>query len=231
MKKLAIYVTINYPNKEEFFKTLDVLEKCNVDYLELGVPVTNPYMDGQIIKDSHKQVLDMGLDNKEFYNTLHETKSKYKNFKLILMTYKQGLIKYNLLSNSDYYDGLLCVDEFVENTNNVNPIQLYNEDINEEELQLKLKNNMIFAYAMSGRGKTGSFNSLPDEYKKTMKRIRKYSDIDVLIGFGISTREHTKSIIDNGADGVIIGSSFMKLMGHKDYNLLEQYIMDIKSAL
>ncbi|SHJ10287.1 tryptophan synthase, alpha chain [Clostridium amylolyticum] len=231
MKKLAIYVTINYPNKEEFFKTLDVLEKCKVDYLELGVPVTNPYMDGQIIKDSHKQVLDMGLDNKEFYDTLHEIKSKYKNFKLILMTYKEGLIKYDLLNNSDYYDGLLCVDEFVENTNNVNPIQLYNEDLNEEELQLKLKNNMIFAYAMSGRGKTGSFNSLPDEYKKTMKRIRKYSDLDVLIGFGISTKEHTKSIIDNSADGVIIGSNFMKLMGHKDYNLLEQYIMDIKSAL
>lgn len=231
MKKLAIYVTINYPNKEDFFKTLDVLEKCKVDYLELGVPVTNPYMDGQIIKDSHKQVLDMGLNPKEFYDILGEIKRRYKNFKLILMTYKEGLINYDLLNNGNYYDGLLCVDDFVEKKNNVNPIQLYNEDINEEELQLKLKNNMIFAYAMSGRGKTGSFNSLPDEYKKTMKRIRNYSNIDVLIGFGISTREHTKSIIDNGADGVIIGSNFMKLMEHKDYNLLEQYIMDIKSAL
>lgn len=231
MKKLAIYITINYPNKEGFFKTLDALEKCKVDYLELGVPVTNPYMDGQIIKDSHKQVLDMGLDNKEFYDTLHEIKSKYKNFKLLLMTYKEGLIKYALLNNSDYYDGLLCVDEFVEKKNNVNPIQLYNEDINEEELQSKLKNNMEFAYVMSGRGKTGSFNIVPDEYKKTMKRIRKHSNIDLLVGFGISTKEHTKSITDNGADGVIIGSSFMNLMKENDYNLLEKYIMDIKSAL
>ena len=60
MKDLVLYMTIGYPDENTFFQMLDMLDEEKVPVLELGIPVGNPFLDGDLIRQSHKQVLDSG---------------------------------------------------------------------------------------------------------------------------------------------------------------------------
>ncbi|MDQ0177272.1 tryptophan synthase subunit alpha [Bacillus chungangensis] len=230
MKKLVLYLTFCYPNEKRFFQILDILEKHKVDILEIGVPVENAHMDGAVIQDSHRQVLASGVDEAYFKETLKKIKENY-SFEVALMTYKEGIEKFNLLSgNEDLYDGLLCVDEMITLKEFPSPIQLYNEDLSEAEMEERISNNRMFAYCMSGVGQTGSFEQVPTNYIETMARIRERSSLPIYIGFGIKEKEDVARVYENGADGAIIGSHFMKIINTSTLEEVEAYVQSLKSV-
>ncbi|MFB1050148.1 tryptophan synthase subunit alpha [Paraliobacillus sp. JSM ZJ581] len=231
MKQLALYLPCCYPNEDRFFEVLDIMESYKVDVLELGIPVADPHMDGTVIKDSHQQVLDQGFNQSYLNQILVTIKSKY-TFKVVLMTYKEGLDKYNLLSiDSELVDGILCVDQDITLENYPMPIQLYNETMTDQLLEKQLMNNRLFAYCMSGAGKTGSFDQVPTNYIQTIKRIRKYSNIPVFVGFGIKDEQDVASVYHNGADGAIIGSYFVKILKNETMEQVASYIKRLKSVV
>ncbi|MGX4670052.1 tryptophan synthase subunit alpha [Cerasibacillus sp. JNUCC 74] len=228
MKQLALYLPCCYPNEHQFFSILDIMEKYHVDVLELGIPVANAHMDGKIIQNSHKQVLQQGFNKVYLNKILQQIREKY-SFKIVLMTYKDGLDKYHLLDEEMDYDGLLCVDRMITLNDFPSPIQLYNENISNITLQEKLKNNRLFAYCMSGVGKTGSFDHVPTNYIETMQRIRKHSDLPIYVGFGIKERKDVAEVFKNGADGAIIGSYFVNKVKTSTLEEVAAYIKDLKS--
>ncbi|NBJ69236.1 MULTISPECIES: tryptophan synthase subunit alpha [Clostridia] len=229
MKQLALYLPCCYPNETQFFNVLDLMEKYNVDILELGIPAFNPHMDGKIIKTSHKQVLDQGFNKTYFKRIVTKIKENY-SFKIVLMTYKEGIEAYDLLTlGRDLVDGLLCVDKTIKIVDFHSPIQLYNEEMSDEMLQQQLNHNRLFAYCMSGVGKTGSFDHVPINYIDTMKRIKKLSQIPVFIGFGIKDKTDVESVYANGADGAIIGSYFVNVVLTSTPEQIENYIKELKA--
>ena len=50
MKDLVLYMTIGYPDENTFFRMLDMLDEEKVPVLELGIPVGNPFVDGDLIR-------------------------------------------------------------------------------------------------------------------------------------------------------------------------------------
>lgn len=222
MKHIMFYMTLNYPNNKSFFDILEALSNEGMTYLELGIPVEDPFMDGEIIQQSHDTVLKNGLNQADVIEILKQIKEKY-SFKIILMTYYAGVEKYDLLSHENLYDGLLCVDKNLTKKDLNKPIQLYPPKMDGLKMKEKLQNNETFAYVISGEGKTGSFDDVPTDYVDTIKNIRKFSDIPAFVGFGIKTKEDAESVFNNDADGVIIGTALMKeyieggIPGIKDY--------------
>ena len=76
MKKLIIYITFMYPNKEKFFEILTMLDKCQADVVEIGIPAENPYLDGDIVKHTYEEVLKNKITIEEIKETLQTIKRK-----------------------------------------------------------------------------------------------------------------------------------------------------------
>lgn len=231
MKDLVLYITAGYPDEKTFFKTLDLMNEQNVPILELGIPAEDPFLDGDIIRQSHKKVLETGIDWTKLVDLLENIRIKYQ-FRVILMTYREGISRFRLSQlDTALYDGVLCVDKTLTIASGMKPVQIYNGAMDEEEIMEHLKENTNFAYVMSGTGKTGSFRRLPDGYIKTLSFLKQKTDLPVYVGFGIKTLEDVKNVCSHGADGVIIGSHFMKVMRDGGITECKNYLNIINNYL
>ncbi|GAA0180893.1 tryptophan synthase subunit alpha [Clostridium sediminicola] len=226
---LTLYMTLAYPSFSEFLKYLDILVENQVDILEIGIPVQNPYLDGKVISQTYNKVKVDGFDKIQCLNMLKEIRNRYPKLPIVIMSYYEGIVNNSLLENSDLYDALLCPDEFLNNSNKL--IQIYNEDMTDKEIIDKLNYNSYFAYVMSSNSPTGSIGEIPTNYINTINRIRKYSDIPVQVGFGISTAKQAKEILCNGSDGIIIGSEIIRKINENNIINFEAYIDELRGAL
>lgn len=230
-KCITFYLMADYPNRKDFLKSLDILVKNGMDILELGIPVKNPHLDGKTISYAHRKVLENGFSQEVLLELLKEIKEKYPSLPLVIMTYNQGIKEYDLISKGEYYDAILCPDEYLtRKNNNVNLIQIYNEEMDEKTIGDQISNNQGFAYVVTGLGTTGGKGELPDKYLSTMKKIRELSFIPIQIGFGIYSDEQVETVLNNGADGVIIGSEIIRKINEGNEENLIRYVQSIAKA-
>lgn len=226
-KNITLYLTLGYPNDEVFLRAVDILVEEGVDILELGIPVEKPYLDGEVVANSYLKVLNSGMNEKKLQLLLELIKSRHPNLPIVLMSYSEGLKKYNIIKYNRYFDALLSPDEILDlGKYNTSAIQIYNEELGEEEIKSRLALNEGFAYVMSGVGITGGTGELPKGYLVTMKRVRKYSNIPIQIGFAIHSREQVQEVFENGADGSIIGTQILRKLNEGEDSLRE-YVKEI----
>ena len=81
---------------------------------------------------------------------------------------------------------------------------------------------------------TGSSNLNVEEISQNIKEIKKYSKVPTLAGFGIKSIEDAK-LLSSHADGIIIGSSIVKMIedssDSKEFAKIGEYLSDIKKAI
>jgi tryptophan synthase alpha chain len=75
-----------------------------------------------------------------------------------------------------------------------------------------------FIYVVNVEGVTGARETLKESTLKLVKRVRRYTDLPLMAGFGVSKREHAKAVVSAGADGVITGSVLGKIYEKKLHN-------------
>ena len=230
MKNLVFYLTLHYPDRETFFQILELLDRENAGYVEIGIPVSNPYIDGAVIRQTHKEVLEKNMTERDVIRTLEEIRRRF-TFKVVLMTYKEG-VEYFRLSHvpKDLYDGFLCVDGEFPAKSFPNQISVMGQSLDDEEIAKALKYNHLFAYVVSGEGKTGSFDELPEEYIEVLKKVKSVSKIPAFVGFGIKSAEDVKKVVENGADGAIIGTEFIKRYQNGGMEALTAYLEQLKKV-
>lgn len=230
LNKLVLYIPFLYPDEKSFFEILDVLSENGIKYLELGVPVKDANMDGPLIRQAHIKVLEQGFTREKLVETLEIIRERY-SFKIILMTYIEGVKKYSLNGLlEDLYDGILCVDEMIERHVNSKALQVYPPNLNEDKMDYLLENNVLFSYIISGEGKTGTFNTLPKDFIDTIKYIKSKSSLPTFVGFGIKTAEDVKEVMENGADGAIIGTEFMRRYQDGGIEGVQGYLNEFKDT-
>ena len=61
-KCITYYLTVGYPNEDDFFRNIDILVNNGMDILELGIPVEKPYLDGKTIANTFNKVLEKEFD-------------------------------------------------------------------------------------------------------------------------------------------------------------------------
>ncbi len=105
----------------------------------------------------------------------------------------------------------------------------------EERLEKILKVARGFIYLISVMGVTGARDTVAQITKNTIKRMKNKTKevLPVFVGFGISKPEHAKSIIEAGADGVIIGSAIVNIIKKnlQDYGNMETEIVKFVSSI
>ena len=225
-RKLALYLPLGYPNWEMFYHVLQEIEGHGIGCLEIGLPVSNPFMDGETIKKTHEQTLLM-LNADIVKEELSKVRKIFSS-RIVLMTYAEGLENFKVRELPYWiYDAVLCVDGVQSRNDYSGIVRIFSESMSDLEMEQAINESTHFAYVVSAAGKTGGDLSSQHAYIETIKRLRKFSDLPAFVGFGIKDNKGIKEVLSNGADGAVIGSEFIRQIGTNDFEVISNYLNSI----
>ena len=219
---LAPFITIGYPDIDTSVQMSLAALNAGGDMLELGVPFSDPLADGKTIQMTSSQALQNGVTIKTCLKTVERLRKEIGEAPLILMGYMNPFLKYGLNkfvadAVSVGVDGLIIPDLPTEeasefnalcHTQNLHLIPLLAPTSTDSRIRLACKGASGFIYCVSLTGVTGARNEVSSGLEDLIKRIRHYSDLPVLVGFGISTKAHV-SKISKFANGAVFASAML----------------------
>ena len=225
INKLALmpFIMAGDPNIETTSEILLKLQEKGADLIELGIPYSDPLADGPIIQVSASRALKSGTSIKKVIKLLESIKKRL-HIPIILFTYFNPLLKFGFekfcnLASKAGVAGLIIPDlpleeayKFSKITNiySIDLILLVAPTTPFERMKIISKYTRGFTYLVSVTGVTGERNKMGNRVENLITKLKEISPNPVAVGFGISSPEHVKKVSKWGADGVIIGSAFVK---------------------
>jgi tryptophan synthase alpha chain len=230
---LVGYVMAGDPQPKYTLPIAEALIRGGVDILELGLPFSDPIADGPTIQAASTRALKAGTTPKTVLEIAKDVKKKHDT-PVAIMTYynpvfKMGLDKFFSLAKDCSVDGAIIPDLPLEEaryykeaakTHRLDTIFLVAPSTGNEKLSKIVDCSSGFLYLVSRFGVTGTKTALEDSTISLIKRVLPFTSgrIPLAVGFGVSTPQHVKSIIDAGADGVIVGSVFVNIINANQNN-------------
>ena len=233
---LIAYITIGDPSLKHTPRLVSALIDGGADIVELGIPFSDPIADGPTIQAAVNRSLTNGtkpLDALHIARLVHE---KYDT-PLVLMTYynpifRIGLHKFLTSAGKSGISGIIVPDLPVEESADykkeclaasLDTIFLASPSTEPERLKAIISQTSGYLYLISLYGVTGVRQSLSNSAVELVKKYRAViqGTIPLAVGFGISRPEHVKRLVLAGADAVIVGSAFVRIVGANSRNLAE----------
>lgn len=221
------FVTLGDPAPTYSLEIVKSLLSGGVDIIELGLPFSDPIADGPTIQKASERSLTAGMNPDLYFQLVKKIDREHREIPKICLTYynlilQRGLGKFTKDCFNSGINGLIVPDLPVEESgpllkecqrNGVDLIFLVAPTTTEERLKKILKVARGFIYVISVLGVTGARENLSAEIKPLLKKIKKISDeMPLAVGFGISKPEQVKEILNAGANGVVVGSAFVKII-------------------
>jgi tryptophan synthase alpha chain len=242
-KKEPIYMAHMYygdPNENFSKKAIKVLCDSGVDIIEFGIPFSDPTSDGPVFQRACERALKGGMTPSKAIEGIRSLRESGVSKPIIVtsyynIVYHKGIDKFIESIKEAGADGLIVpnvpyeeADSLLEsgNKHGIEIIFLVAPTTPDRRLKEILKRAMGFLYVVSVTGVTGARKDVKDSTFDLIKRVRKYSNIPLLVGFGISKPEHARDIIAAGADGIITGSA-IALIYEKNLDNPEMYLNEI----
>ncbi len=220
------YLTLGDPDASASADLLACLSE-NADILEMGIPFSDPVADGPTIQVAMERALKNGMNTDKAFSVAADVRGRGVYKPLIFMTYYNIVLQYGVdrfvrrCAEADV-DGILVTDLPIEeaddllkkcNKHGVAPIFLVAPTTSDERMKRINDKAMGFVYLVSLLGVTGARESLQGKALELVKRTsKKINKVPLVVGFGISKKEHVKSMLEAGAQGVVVGSAFVKLV-------------------
>lgn len=202
---------------------LDVLEAviaAGADAVEVGIPFSDPIMDGPIIQEASQRALDSGATPASILGGLAE---RSFGAPLAVMTYYNivhhaGVERFAGWLDTAGVSGVILPDLPVEEmgewkscaaARNIETVLLVAPTTPDDRAQKLVDESQGFVYAVGVMGVTGERNALASSARTISRRLTSMTDKPVLIGIGISTPEQAKEASQD-ADGVVVGSALVR---------------------
>ena len=233
MCKVGIYLICDYPDRNRFLEAVKQCDEFGVDFLEIGIPFSDPTADGDVIEKAALEVLEHeNMD--DFYDALKSAREIFKR-KLYVMTYANVVYANGIESFAkrfSFIDGVILADvPFRESRRFKNVFKRYDigfvhfvtPETDFETLD-RIKNSANdFIYFISIRGTTGGKFELDGDAIERLERL-KGSGQDVVVGFGIKTGDDIKKAC-RYADGVVIGTEAIKRLNSNGFKQFLEHIV------
>lgn len=224
-KQISIFITAGYPTLESTTEQILNLQNKGVDFIEVGIPFSDPMADGPIIQETSSIALANGMQMDLLFQQLLTIKQEVK-IPLVLMGYLNPVLQYGL-------------EKFLEKCSQLNIASVILPDMSLELYERFYKSTFekynipvsflitpltkddriqqiakvcasSFIYLVSVTSITGEKNQIDDALLKRYRTIKDLcSTTPVMMGFGISTSEDVKKAHIH-CDGAIVGSAFLK---------------------
>ena len=247
-KALITFITAGDPDLETTEDLIYGLEEAGADMIELGIPFSDPMADGPTIQASSERALRGGVTLKDVLRLVKNVRER-SDIPIILFGYYNPIFRYGVErlpfdAKEAGADGLLVVDlppeeawELQRHTDRagIDLIFLLTPTSDETRMELVARRAKGFIYYVSVTGVTGTRDSLPDDIKLYVERARRFTDLPIGIGFGISGPEQAATV-SRWADGIIVGSAIIKIIERygKEPDLVDRvkgFVKDLKEAM
>jgi tryptophan synthase alpha chain len=198
---------------------------AGADVLELGVPFSDPLADGPVIQRASERAVKNGTTLSNVLALAADLRRERPNAGLVIFSYFNPVLRFGLerfcaAAKESGVDGVLITDMIVEEADEylehlhrhrLAPIFLAAPTSPDERLQRIAQASQGFVYAISRTGITGTQQTLASDAEGLVKRLRKFTDLPIAVGFGISNAEHFATV-GEFADAAVIGSAIVALI-------------------
>lgn len=234
-RRFVGYLVAGYPNKEESIALMQRCCEAGVEILEVGFPSSTPTLDGPVIRKAHEQADASIAESLAYWRTLR----KAVTASIWLMGYGKDLVDtgiYRRLAQEKLLDVLVIPDISAQTRVKlreellpfgVEVIGFTNPESTIEELEYCFR-NMKIIYQQLYCGQTGISHN-DRSYEELLHKTRANSDALVYAGFGISSTERARELLQSGFDGIIIGSAIVAKAAESEQSALE-FIKEMRRA-
>ena len=225
-KFLSLYFCAGCPTLEGTGDVIKTMQRRGIDFIEVGIPFSDPLADGPVIQTAATQALKNGMSVQLLFQQLKAIKDEVQ-IPLILMGYLNPILHYGIeqfcQSCADAgVSGMIIPDlPFDDDLTQVKPvadrydlrvIMLITPETSDERIRFIDDNTDGFIYMVSSAAITGAQKSFDDAKQAYFRRIdQMHLRNPRMIGFGISNAQTLRAAQDNAA-GAIIGSKFVTLL-------------------
>lgn len=238
------YFPAGYPTLEGSVEAAVAMCQSGVDVLELGVPYSDPVMDGPVIQEATEEALANGFKLRQVFDAVKEITSRV-NTPVLVMTYWNPVIQYGVekfaaelkaaggaglitpdLIPDEAKDWLEASDKY-----GLDRVFLSAPTSNPDRVQRATDLSRGFVYAVSTMGITGTRDDLDELARKVVKNIKSAdSHQNACVGIGISTNDQVLEV-NSYADGAIVGSAFVRAFAEGGVEALKAKVLQLSSSL
>jgi tryptophan synthase alpha chain len=231
-KFLSLYFCAGCPTLDSTSDVILTMQRRGIDFIEVGIPFSDPLADGPVIQDAATRALKNGMNLKHLFSQLKAIKDDVQ-IPLILMGYLNPIMHYGIepfcqSCAESGVSGMIIPDlPFDDYLNIVKPvadrydlrvIMLITPETSDERIRFIDDHTDGFIYMVSSAAITGAQKNFDDAKQEYFRRINAMNLRNPrMIGFGISNQQTLKAAQDNAA-GAIIGSKFVTLLNEAEGN-------------
>lgn len=214
------FITAGDPSLKISIDLIRALASKSADIIEVGVPFSDPVADGVVIQRASERALRNGVTLRDVLSCIADAKV---DAPVVLFSYFNPLLQYGLErlagdAKAAGVDGVLVTDLIPEEADEFNrvleaegidPIYLVAPTTSDKRLKLIAKQARGFIYVVSRAGVTGARDEMSRDARETVERVRKFSDLPIAVGFGVSNFTHVKDVWSY-ADAAVVGSAIVR---------------------
>lgn len=244
-KAFIPFVTAGDPDLATTEKILLAMQENGADLIEIGIPFSDPVAEGIVIQQADERALAAGTTTDKIFDMVGRVQSRMQ-IPMVFMTYANvifvyGIEKFASRSKELGMAGVIVPDVPFEEKEEMDSVfRAYGLDVisliaptSRDRIQAIAREANGFVYCVSSLGVTGVRKTINKGVADMIREVKKEKEIPCAVGFGISTPEQAKEM-SAFADGVIVGSAIVKLVGEYGTDCVEHvasYVRSMKEAL
>lgn len=248
---LAGFITAGDPTLDATLPALHALVRGGADLIEVGVPFSDPEAEGPPIQRSSERALANGVTLSDALRVASTFRRTDSDTPLVLMGYlnpvlRMGYDAFAERAGAAGVDGVILVNlppeeagaaQAALTARGLDLIFLVAPTTAPRRAAWIAERAAGFIYYVSLKGVTGAHHLDVADVQRGVRALREVSDLPVLVGFGIRDAKSARAVAASGADGVVIGSALVDVMGelgtHPERipSAMETWLKPVREAL
>ncbi|NYF10741.1 tryptophan synthase alpha chain [Leifsonia sp. AK011] len=239
---LVGYLPVGFPDLATSIDAAVALAENGVDVIELGLPYSDPVMDGTVIQKATQSALANGFKLAQGFDAVREITSRV-DIPVLVMTYWNPVVQYGV---DRFADDLLAAggaglitpdlipDEGSEwlaasDRDDLDRVFLAAPSSTDARLRQAVDLSRGFVYAVSTMGITGARNDVDSAARTLVTRLREAGSTSACVGLGISTADQVREVLAY-ADGAIVGSALVKALADGGVSAVARTAADLATG-
>jgi tryptophan synthase alpha chain len=220
---LVGYLPAGYPDVPAGIEAMRIMVEHGCDVIEVGLPYSDPVMDGPTIQAAAQQALENGTRTRDVLRTVERVAEA--GVPVVVMTYWNPVARYGVerfaadlasAGGAGLITPDLVPDEAEEwiaaaDAHDLDRIFLVAPSSTNERLAMTTAACRGFVYATAVMGVTGARESTSELAAPLVERTHAVTDLPVAVGLGVSNGDQAAEVARH-ADGVIVGSAFVRCL-------------------
>ena len=218
---LVGYLPVGFPDLSTSIEAAVALVESGVDVLELGLPYSDPVMDGTVIQKATQAALANGFTLAHGLEAVAAITERV-DAPVLVMTYWNPVMQYGIERFADDLvaaggAGLITPDLVADEASlwlaasdrtELDRVFLAAPSSTDARLRQAVEKSRGFVYAVSTMGITGARGDVDSAARGLVARLREAGATSTAVGLGISTADQVREVLEY-ADGAIVGSALV----------------------